>query len=93
MNPGSLALLIDQLRAAGNDRHDVEVKSGVGKLPSRMMETVSAFSNMDGGTIILVLSEKDDFRPADGFKVREIHDALATRCSDALTPPARAVIE
>lgn len=49
MNPGSLALLIDQLRAAGNDRHDVEVKSSVGKLPSRMMETVSAFSNMDGG--------------------------------------------
>lgn len=93
MNPGSLALLIDQLRAAGNDRHDVEVKSGVGKLPSRMMETVSAFSNMDGGTIILGLSEKDNFRPADGFKAREIHDALATRCSDALTPPARAVIE
>jgi ATP-dependent DNA helicase RecG len=65
----------------------------VGGLPKSVRDTLSAFSNDRGGTLILGLEEKHDFRPAPGFDAARIRDALAAACNDDLHPPVRAEIE
>ncbi|MFT3944314.1 MAG: ATP-binding protein [Ancrocorticia sp.] len=93
MLPNELSEIVDRLRLAKNDSHDVEAKAAVGGLPTRMAETVSAFANGNGGTIILGLSEADGFTVSKDFKSRPIFDALSALCSDKLQPPARAEIQ
>ena len=77
-------------RRIGSDTADVEVKTAVGGLPKDIVETISAFSNHSGGTIVCGLSEKDDFHPAKGFDAKRIAEALSQACSDKMEPPIRA---
>lgn len=88
-----IGTIIRELRAVATDTQDIEVKESVQRLPTSMAETVSAFSNGPGGTIILGLSEKNGFVAAPGFRAKPTADALATICSDKLTPPIRPEID
>ena len=93
MKAEELGTLVHQLKSSGTDSQLVEVKESVGKMPASIVETVSAFANGSGGTIVLGLSERNGFAPAEGFDARRIADALSQACSDKLTPPVRAGIE
>ena len=88
-----ITYIVRDLRAVATDTQDIEVKESVQKLPASMAETVSAFSNGPGGTIVLGLSEKNGFIPAPGFRAKPTADSLATICSDKLTPPVRPEID
>ena len=88
-----ITYIVRDLRAVATDTQDIEVKESVQKLPASMAETVSAFSNGPGGTIVLGLSEKNGFIPAPGFRAKATADSLATICSDKLTPPVRPEID
>lgn len=92
MEEDLLAKLVARMRAIGTDTQHVEVKTAVGGMPTTIAETVSAFANGSGGTIILGLSEKDGFAPAAGFKARSMFDSLSTICADKLNPPVHANI-
>lgn len=93
MNVQELNDVIYQLKAAKTDNQFVEVKESVGKMPASLLETISAFANGSGGIIILGLSERNNFAPAEGFDANRIADALSQACSDKFTPPVRANIE
>ena len=93
MEKAKLSCIIKDLREKKTDTQDIEVKESVEKLPSSIVETLSAFSNGSGGIIILGVSEKANFVPASGFDAKRTADALAQACSDKLTPPVRASIE
>ncbi|WP_326561476.1 ATP-binding protein [Micromonospora sp. NBC_01796] len=93
MGGSELKRLVALLRQAGTDLEDVEVKAGSGGLPKSVRDTLSAFSNGRGGTLILGLEEEHAFRPAPGFNASRIRDALAAACNDDLHPPVRAEIE
>lgn len=71
----------------------MEAKSAGGGLPKSARETLSAFSNDQGGILLLGLDESDGFPPARGFDAAKIRDDLASLCSDALEPPVRADIQ
>jgi len=47
-----LAKAIKSLRISGTDSQDIEVKASVGKLPSSIVESVSAFANASGGVVL-----------------------------------------
>ena len=81
--------IIKDLKSAGTDTQDVEVKESTRKLPASIVETLSALSNATGGTIILGLSEANGFVPAPGFHAKGIADALATTCATKMMPPVR----
>ena len=85
--------IVRDLRTVDTDTQDIEVKESVQRLPASMAETVSAFANGPGGTIVLGLSEKNGFVVAPGFRAKPTADALATICSDKLTPPIRPEID
>ena len=80
-----LEALVTNLRNIGNDTHTCEVKEAVGKLPSSIVDTLSAFSNGNGGTIILGLSEQNSFMPAPGFVASNMQNAIVA-AGEKLTP-------
>ena len=61
-NEETIIKAIHRMRSIGTDTQRWEVKESVQELPKRLRETISAFSNMHGGTIILGLSEKNGSR-------------------------------
>lgn len=93
MDAKGLGALIRKLKSMQTDSQSVEVKESVEKMPSTIVETLSAFANGSGGAIVLGLSERDGFEPAKGFDARRIADALSQACSDRLTPPVRTNID
>ena len=85
--------LIERLRRLGVEPPDVEVKSGARGLPTTVTETISAFANGTGGTLLLGVDEGAGFVPAAGFDAAAIRDALADACANKIEPPCRAPIE
>lgn len=82
--------LIDDLRRRAAERADVELKAANGGLPKALRDTISAFANGTGGTVLLGVS--DDFQPID-IDVVAIRTAAAQMVADELEPPVRAEIE
>jgi ATP-dependent DNA helicase RecG len=87
------AALLARMRRLGMEPSDIEVKSARGGLPSSVTETISAFANGTGGTLLLGIDEGADFVPVEGFDARAIRDALADACANKVEPPCRASIE
>lgn len=90
--PEDLKTAIERMRLIGSDTQHYEVKAAGQGLPESLAETVSAFANRDGGTIILGLDEKNRFAPVVGFNAKSVADALL-RLGNDLTPPCRLEIE
>ncbi|MBT1174876.1 putative DNA binding domain-containing protein [Bifidobacterium sp. LC6] len=84
--------LLNPLRSAQSDTQSIEIKEAAGGLPASLTETISAFANGTGGTIILGISEHDDFSPVQGFQAKPIAEALAQMCRDKTTPPLQPLI-
>lgn len=83
--------LVNDLRARRAERSRVEVKDASKGCPKSVRDTLSAFSNGEGGVIILGLSDKDfEATPID---VGNIRDAVANMAANDLEPPVRAAIE
>jgi ATP-dependent DNA helicase RecG len=85
-----LAALVAVLRTSRTDLADVEAKSASGGLPKSVRETLSAFSNGHGGTVVLGIDERTGFTLSPGFDAARIRDNLAAACADELEPPIRA---
>ena len=55
-----------------NENHERECKLAEGGLPESIWETYSAFSNTDGGTILLGVKEHRDSFTVNGLNDRQI---------------------
>ena len=82
---------LGRLRRIGADHSTCEVKKSQGGLPTSIWETISAFANAQGGTIILGVDEKHDFRVVGVRDAAEIERSLGSVCND-LEPVVRADI-
>ncbi|MEU7478580.1 ATP-binding protein [Lentzea sp. NPDC042327] len=93
MDTSALTSLVDRLRRAGAEMADVEVKAAAGGLPKSTLETLSAFANTHGGTLVLGLAENEGFRPVELTAPAKLRDDLASQASDSLHPPLRIAVD
>jgi len=89
MDTDELTNLVEDLRVIGTDKQRIEVKRGIGK---SLTETLSAFSNSDGGTIIIGLSEEDGFTVCTDEQPSVLQDKFISACAK-LTPIVRPFID
>lgn len=82
-----LAYAIDRMRVAGTDIAEYELKASVDDLPKSAAETMSAFANTAGGTIILGVRESRGFHPAIGFVPKTIQAKCAQVAREEVFPP------
>ena len=82
MTPENLEAIVQRLRKQGCDDALVEVKACGESLSKDIWESVSAFGNTRGGTIILGLEEREGFRPVPGFKLDRVRDQFVSGLED-----------
>ncbi|MDP9801019.1 ATP-dependent DNA helicase RecG [Arcanobacterium wilhelmae] len=76
MNTDELTRMVADLRRRGKDSATVEAKAAGRKLNRDVWESISAFANTDGGTVILGLDESRGFALTEGFNPEKIKGAL-----------------
>jgi ATP-dependent DNA helicase RecG len=81
--------VLGRLRQFGGEPADVEVKAAVGGLPKSVVETVSAFSNTNGGLIVLGVDENTGFTPVRLPDPAKLRNDLVSAATDQLEPPIR----
>ncbi|MFC0672576.1 ATP-binding protein [Brachybacterium hainanense] len=75
--------MIARIRRQATDDARVEVKTCAKKLSSDVWESVSAFANTAGGTILLGLTEATGFAPpAEGFAIDRVRDQFVEGIGD-----------
>lgn len=91
--PDDIRLLLERLRAHGNDFEDVEVKRGSGGLPD-VGRTLSAFGNMpNGGLVVIGLDEEQDFAPVGVSDAAAIEQGIASTARNGVVPPVHVSFE
>jgi ATP-dependent DNA helicase RecG len=75
------------LRRMGGEPTQIEAKRAAGGLPKSVRATLSAFSNTDGGTILLGVDELSGFSVVEVAGPASLRDALAQMSRDDITPP------
>ena len=88
-NDGTIAAVLERLRRQGNDDGDFEAKSCSQDIGNSVWETVSAFANTAGGTLLLGVSEKEGFIPVDGFGPNRIISQFIAGMGDGNPQGAR----
>jgi len=78
MTPDELQETVARLRRQGTDDAFTEAKASASDLPSDVWESVSAFGNTRGGTIILGLEESNGFKPVHRFAIERVRDQFAS---------------
>ncbi|MGQ0847058.1 MAG: ATP-binding protein [Sporichthyaceae bacterium] len=81
--------LVAGLRAHGSDDSDVEAKRSETALPQSLRQSLSAFANTAGGTIVLGLDESSGFQAVGARDAPKLSSDLAAMASDDLEPPLR----
>ncbi|MCO8277138.1 putative DNA binding domain-containing protein [Actinoplanes sp. TRM 88003] len=92
MDSGELSQLIEALRAHGADHFTCEVKKSKGGMPVTLWESISAFSNAAGGTLLLGVDEKSDFAVTGVDDPAAMESHIGAVCSE-MEPPVRAEIQ
>ncbi|MGQ0716105.1 MAG: ATP-binding protein [Pseudonocardiales bacterium] len=93
MDGAEIRDVLGRLRQLGGEPAGVQVKAALGGLPKSVVETVSAFSNTNGGLIVLGVAEKAGFTSVRLPDPAKLRDDLVSAASDQLMPPVRPSVE
>jgi ATP-dependent DNA helicase RecG len=84
--------LLADLRAVRTDHQSVEAKRAGNALPDTTQETLSAFANREGGTLVLGLDEQGGAFVVTGIaNVQRVQESLQALCAE-MEPPLRPII-
>ncbi|MGL5828248.1 MAG: ATP-binding protein, partial [Angustibacter sp.] len=89
MHPDELLELLQNLSTLGGEPSDIEAKRATGGLPQSLRQTLCAFSNTEGGLILLGVDKAQGFAPVNLPNPTVIRDSLMQMSRDDFTPPLR----
>lgn len=89
MQDQELTEIVENLRVLGSDVSDVEVKKAEGGLPRSARDSLVAFANTRGGTLILGLDEQAGFEPTGLSDPAKMSSDLGAMCATDIEPPLR----
>ena len=91
MRADELEALVGQVQQQKSESQSIEVKTAQGGFP-KIYDTLSAFSNQDGGgTIIFGVDESEGFRVAGVYSAEDVQKKIMEACAQ-MEPKVRAVI-
>lgn len=67
----------------------LEAKTADGGFPKKCYDTISAFSNKNGGIIIFGLNENNGFIEQDVYDINDLQKQITSLCSDSMEPKVR----
>lgn len=83
--------LVKQIHQLKTETQTIEVKSAHQGCPKRLYDTLSSFSNQDGGGILLFgISEEDGFVPTGVYDAHDLQKKVTEQCNQMI-PPVRAI--
>lgn len=83
--------LVEYVKNLKAEGQALEVKAANIDCPKRLYDTLSSFSNQDGGGIILFgLDEKKDFTVVGVYDLQDLQQKVTAQCNQ-MVPPVRAV--
>ena len=86
-----LLVLIKKIQEIKAESQTVEVKSAHNGCPKRLYDTLSSFSNQDGGGIIVFgLDEKQGFEAVGVYDLQDLQKSVTEQCNQ-MQPAVRAV--
>ena len=86
-----LVRLIAKIQKRKAEWQNTEVKAAEKGCPKRLYDTLSSFSNQDGGGVIVFgLDEEEDFIPKGVYDPSDLEKKAAEQC-DQMEPPVRGV--
>ena len=81
MQQDELILLINRVKEHKCEMQDVEIKTAEKGCPTRLYDTLSAFSNQDnGGIIIFGISEDKDFATVGVYNAQDLQKKVTEQC-------------
>lgn len=81
-----LVLAVERMRVAGTDLSEYELKSAEGGFPKSVPDSISAFANTHGGTIVFGIREGGGFHAVD-IDVKTIQASCAQAARELVYPP------
>lgn len=84
---GDVDELLATLRRVGAESEVLEVKSGAGGFPQSVRETLVAFANTEGGTVLVGVDELAGYAVVALESPSNIRDRLVGLAREAITPP------
>lgn len=86
-----LIRLADDICRMQTETQTVEVKAAHQGCPTRLYDTLSAFSNQDGGGVLLFgIDEDSGFRPVGVYDLNDLQKKVTEQCNQ-MSPAVRAV--
>lgn len=93
MGTDDVVEILAALRRIGGEPSRIEAKRAAGGLPKSVRETLSAFANTDGGTLLLGVDEETGFSVVELSNPVALRDGLVQMSRDDLTPPLQIDVE
>ena len=92
MTPQKFEDILREIQSRKSETPYLEVKAAHGGCPKRLYDTLSSFSNQDGGGIILFgLDETKDFEVVGVYDIHDLQKKVTEQCNQ-MVPPVRAVL-
>lgn len=76
-----LLALVQKVQAYNTEFFDIEVKKAHDGCPKKLYDTISSFSNQNGGGVIIFgLNEEDNFKPVGVYDVNDLQKKVNEQC-------------